>query len=137
MPVTWTISHPTRLVVALAKGEVGLKDIEAYLDAVMVAEALPYRKLFDTTAASIALSDTEMMTLGARIRAYIALGPIGPLAIAATSDESYWQARMFAVLAEADRPVKIFRKLSTARDWLEGQPPGGTAHLQPPASNDT
>ncbi|MBI2736293.1 MAG: hypothetical protein HYX38_07080 [Rhodospirillales bacterium] len=125
------------MVVALAKGEVSLQDIQAYLDAVVVAEALPYRKLFDTTAASIALSDIELMTLGARIRAYIALGPIGPLAIVATSDESYWQARMFAALAEADRPVKIFRELPTARDWLEGHPPGRTTHLPPLASNDT
>jgi hypothetical protein len=35
---------------------------------------------------------------------------------------SYQQARMFAALAEADRPIKIFRELHLARQWLDSQP---------------
>jgi hypothetical protein len=65
------------------------------------------------------------MALGARIRAYISIGQIGPLAIVASTDRSYGQARMFMALAEADRPVKIFRELHAARRWLDsltGQP---------------
>jgi hypothetical protein len=52
----------------------------------------------------------------------IALGKIGPLAIVATTGKSHEQARMFAALAEADRPIKIFRELHLARQWLESQP---------------
>ena len=37
-----------------------------------------------------------MMALGARIRAYIEMGPIGPLAIVATTDRAYKHAQMFA-----------------------------------------
>jgi hypothetical protein len=64
------------------------------------------------------------MALGARIRAYTAIGPIGPLAIVATTDRSYGQARMFTALAEADRPIKIFRELHAARRWLDAQTAG-------------
>jgi hypothetical protein len=121
MPVQWTVSHPTRLVIAVAKNELRLKDIEDYLDGVLAANALSYRKIFDTTGATMTLSEDDLMALGARIRAYIAIGPIGPLAIVATTDKSYGQARMFMALAEADRPIKIFRELHTARHWLDGQ----------------
>ena len=55
------------------------------------------------------------MALGARIRAYIPLGPIGPLAIVARPSKSYGQARMFMALPEADRPIKIFRELHAER----------------------
>jgi hypothetical protein len=121
MPVHWTVSHPKRLVVAVAKGELRLKDVEDYLDGVITADALPYRKIFDTTDATINLSEDDMMALGARIRAYIVMGRIGPLAIVATTDKSYQHARMFAALAVADRPIRIFRELHTARQWLDTQ----------------
>ena len=76
---------------------------------------MAYRKIFDLTQATPNLSDDDLMSLGARIRAYISLGRIGPLAIVATTEKSYHQARMFAALAEADRPIKIFRELHLAR----------------------
>ena len=121
MPVQWTVSHPTRLVIAVAKDDLRLKDIEDYLDGVVAANALSYRKIFDTTGAMMNLSEDDLMALGARIRAYIAIGRIGPLAIVASNDKSYGQARMFMALAEADRPIKIFRELHAARHWLDEQ----------------
>jgi hypothetical protein len=123
MPIHWTISHPTRLVVAVCKGAVNRTDIEDYLDNVVVTDTLPYRKIFDMTQGELALSDDDMMALGARIRAYAGTVSIGPLAIVATSDESFGRARMFAALADARRPLKIFRELHTARQWLDAQGP--------------
>lgn len=122
MPVQWTVSHPTRLVIAVARGNLRLIDIEHYLDGVVTANAMAYRKIFDMTQATPALGDDELLALGGRIRAYIPLGEIGPLAIVATTDASYDQARMFAELAEADRPIKIFRELHLARQWLDALP---------------
>ena len=121
MPVQWTVSHPTQLVIAVAKGELRLKDIEDYLDGVVTADAMAYRKIFDATGATIELSEDDMMALGARIRAYIVMGRIGPLAIVAATDKSYQHARMFVALAVADRPIKIFRELHAARHWLDAQ----------------
>jgi hypothetical protein len=63
-----------------------------------------------------------MMALGARIRAYHAMGPMGALAIVAVSENTYGLARLFGALAAADRPIKIFRDLKAARRWIEEQP---------------
>ena len=123
MPLSWTISHPTRLVIAVARDTVGLKDIEGYLDAIMVASVIGYRKIFDMTNASFRLDNDEVMALGARIRAYASIGPLGPLAIVATMPESHDRARLYAALAAADRPLEIFRELHLARKWLDSQPP--------------
>jgi hypothetical protein len=125
MPVQWTVSRQTRLVIAVASGDLRLQDIETYLDEIVRANALPYRKIFDMTQAIPNLSDDDLMALGARIRAYIPLSEIGPLAIVAATDEAYQQARMFAALAVADRPIRIFRELHLARRWLDSlaEPP--------------
>jgi hypothetical protein len=124
MPVTWTISVPNRLVIAVCKAPVTRKDVEDYLDAVVVAGALPYRKIFDLGGAKLEHTDEDMMALGARIQAYAQQygEPMGPLAIVAASDEAFEQARMFTALAEATRPIKIFRELHLARRWLDEQP---------------
>ena len=119
MPVQWTISQPHRLVIAVARDEVRLEDIENYLDGVFVAAALPFRKIFDMTHATSVPSDADMMVLGARIRAYLKVDRLGPLAIVAVADRAYQQARLFEALAEGDRPVKIFRELHQAREWLD------------------
>lgn len=118
MPLRWTISHADRMVEAVASGHAGLQDIELYLDDVMVSDALPYRKLFDASQVTSGLGDDDMMMLGARLSAYTGLGPIGPLAIVAPATAVRQQARLFATLAPADRPLKIFKTVKAARKWL-------------------
>src|SRR4051794_9741026 len=95
MPIHWTISHPAKLVVAVCKGVLTRKDIEAYLDAVVVADCLAYRKIFDMTEAEPDLPDNDMMALGARIRAYATMGIMGPLAIVAATPESHERSHLF------------------------------------------
>ena len=125
MPIHWTISKSTKLVVAVCKDAVTRQDIEGYLDAVVVADTLAYRKIFDMTQATANLPDEDMMALGARIRAYATMGELGPLAIVASTPESYERAHLFAALADAKRPLKIFRELHLARRWLDAQTPSG------------
>jgi hypothetical protein len=121
MPLTWTISHPNRLVTATGKGDVSLLDMQAYLDGVVVADAMSYGKIFDLTDGALAFGEAEMMELGARIRAYAATGRMGPLAVVAATPKAYDQARTYTALASANRPLQIFRDANTARKWLEAQ----------------
>jgi len=128
VPITWTIDHEQRVLTAVCEGDVTLRDIEGYLDAVVVAGSMPYRKLFDGTRGESAMTDEEMMLLGARIRAYHgkddmgAPGAMGALAIVVVSDHTHGLARLFGALAAADRPIKIFRDVRAARRWLDAQP---------------
>lgn len=124
MPVNWTISHASRLVLAVARDSVNLADMQEYLDAIVVDGAMPYRKIFDVTHGSLDLDDREMLLLGARIRAYGSTSKMGPLAIVAGTPKSYERARLYMTLASADRPMQLFRELHLARKWLDqGAPP--------------
>lgn len=123
MPIHWTISKPTKLVIAVCKDTVTRGDIEGYLDALVVADVLSYRKIFDLTQGTVDLSDDDMMALGARIRAYATTGALGPLAIVASTPDSHERAHMFAALADARRPIKIFSELHKARQWLDAEAP--------------
>lgn len=122
MPVHWTISHPTRLVIAVAKGEVSVSDIERYFAAITADDAMSYAKIFEITHSPLALSDDNLKSLGQRVMFYARHGQIGPLAIVAASDESFAQAEVFAAAARVERPLRIFRELHAARRWLDEQP---------------
>jgi hypothetical protein len=121
MPVHWTVSHPQRLVVAVAKDQVTVADIEQYFAGVTADGAMAYRKIFEITHTPMALSEENLKALGQRVMFYAQHGQIGPVAIVAASDESYAQAEIFAQAAAARRPLQIFRELHAARQWLDAQ----------------
>jgi hypothetical protein len=127
MPVHWTISHSARLVVAIAKDDVTVSDIEKYFAGVTAAGAMSYRKIFEITHTPTALSEENLKALGRRVMYYSQHGQIGPVAIVAASDDSYAQAQIFAsASAQLSRPLMIFREMHAARRWLDEQqiPPG-------------
>lgn len=111
-----------RTVNVVARDKVGLADLQAYLDDVMVSGAMGYAKLFELTQSTFDLSDADTMALAARIRAYAATTPMGPLAIVAVTPEAYARARLYMTLAGADRPMQLFGDTASARKWLESQP---------------
>ena len=121
MPIKWTISHPDRMVMMQADGEISLPEAEEYLDALVVADAMAYAKLVDCTTMVTHVSDDEMMQLGARMRAYASVMKGGPLAFVVTSPELHDYVRRYINLAAAERPVKIVKTVDQARDWLKTQ----------------
>ena len=128
MPVHWTVSHPQRLVVAVAKDQVTVADIEQYFAGVTAEGGMSYRKIFEITHTPMALSEENLKVLGQRVMFYAQHGQIGPVAIVAASDESFAQAQTFAAAATTRRPLAIFRELHAARQWLDTQPtPEGSA----------
>jgi hypothetical protein len=121
MPVHWTISHPARLVIAVAKDEVKVEDIEQYFTGVTTEGAMAYRKIFEIGATPMALTEEGLKSLGQRVMLYAQHGQVGPVALVAGSDESFAQAQAFAAAAKAGRPLQIFREMHAARRWLDQQ----------------
>jgi hypothetical protein len=123
MPIKWTISHPERMVTVEVDGDISLAQAEEYLDALVVADAMPYAKLLDCSLMKTSVSDDEMMQLGARMRAYAEIMRGGPLVFVVTDQVIHDYVRRYINLAAADRPVKIVKTMEQARAWLKKQDP--------------
>lgn len=123
MPMRWTISHDERLVLVTADGPVTLLQIEAYFDAVVLAGAQPYAKLFDAGSMQVRLSDADVMAIGARMSVYVKdrKWPGGPAAFVVTSGINREFVRRFINLAASPRSAKIFQTVEEARRWLDEQ----------------
>jgi hypothetical protein len=119
VPITWKIRAEERLVDARADGLVTLQNIIDYLDAVVVANAQPYAKLFDAGTMELNLTDDEVMLLGARMSAYSsAFAEAGPLAFVASTLAVEGFAKRFLNVSSVRRPAKLFKTVEQARAWL-------------------
>ena len=123
MPMRWTISHDKRMVTAAAEGPVTLRDVEAYFDAVVVADAQPYGKLFDATGMVALLSDDDVMAIGARMSAYVRDQgqPGGPAAFVVTDGAARDFIERYLNLMPSSRRAMIFETVDKARRWLDLQ----------------
>jgi hypothetical protein len=119
MPLQWTISHPQRLVLAVAKGEVAPHEFGRYIAAVEAEQAGSYAKMFDVSGLTGDLGDALLQSVGRAVQEQARKHPIGPIAIVATTSRAYFQASTYAQHAAVDRPLRIFRELHEARRWLD------------------
>ena len=112
------IDHAERIVRARGYGVVRLSEILDYFDALVVQDAMPYPKLFDAREAKPDLSDDDVMILGARVSAYAALEPRGPVAVVAVTKDAGDIVQRFMNLGNARRPIGLFSSVEEARAWL-------------------
>lgn len=119
MAVEYSIDHNKKVVTVRACGVVVLKEILDYFDAMTVQDAASYPKLFDAREAVPQLSDDDVMVLGARVSAYAAFDPRGPVAAIATTATASALLQRFMNLGSADRPMRLFTSVEQAGAWLE------------------
>lgn len=131
MPLRWEILHAEKLVHIVAEGKVTLKDMEAHFDAILVADAMPYAKLFDATRAEPVYGDDDVMAMGARLSAYTSTVASGPLAVVGLGDEVEAAYRRFVNISPSTRPAKLFKTEARARAWLATQPVPASAAPMP------
>ena len=119
MPLQWTISHPKRLVVAVAKGEVRPRAMVDFLAALDAASARPYAKLIFVEKLVTTFSEDSVVALANLVRKREEESEVGPIAIITQDDATFEQARQFAHVAQLVRPIMVFREWHEGRRWID------------------
>ena len=133
MPLSWTISHPQRLVIAVARDEVAPHEFGAYIEAMQPVGR--YRKMFVVSGMSTVFDTALMQSVGRAVRDHAAREAIGPIAIVADNEAAYASAMVYAdTVRGLERPIRIFREQHEARRWLDSFAPAGTAAPAEPGS---
>jgi hypothetical protein len=117
--MSWCISHPSRLVIAVAKGEFDPQDMVEFLLSVDTANARPYRKMIDVTGVMTVFSAEKIRRFAQLIRQREDESLVGPIGVVAGSPDAHRQAILFARHAHWQRPIKVFHEQHDARKWLD------------------
>jgi hypothetical protein len=121
MPLSWSISHPSRLVIAVAKGDLEPQDMMEFVLSVDGASARSYRKMVDVTGVTAKFSADKIRRFAQLIRRREDESEVGPIGVVAGSPEVHRQAVLFAKQAQRHRPIKVFHEQHDARKWLDAQ----------------
>jgi hypothetical protein len=134
MPMSWCISHPGRLVLAVAKGELAPRDMMEFVVRIDAANARPYRKMIDVTGVTARFSADTIRRFAHLIRKREDESEVGAIGVVAGSPDAHRQAVLFAKQAQRYRPIKVFHEQHDARKWLDAagghhaSRPIGSAH---------
>lgn len=128
MPLRWIIKSDERLFEVICDGLVEVAEVHEMLDVLVGAKALGYRKLFDGSHGETSMGAMDVLNIGVRIRALHAGNlSLGPVAVVAPDDKYLLLSRVLGILAAPKRPMKIFKDLDKARDWLNS--PAVLSHI--------
>ena len=119
MPLQWSVSHPSRLVLVVAKGEVLANEMAELLTGLDREKARPYRKMVDVSGLESAFTNDQIHALAAAVRSREEATEVGPIAIVATKGPALRMARLFVDAAQMERPMQVFEELHLARRWLD------------------
>jgi hypothetical protein len=118
MPISYVIDQDLRLIRSRAEGVVSFADLSAHMRTELGSEFSTYPELFDCTQATTDLTAEQVRKL-VQSRAEIAKHhKAAPVAIVATNDVLYGMLRMFDALTNELRPIRVFRDMRQAEEWL-------------------
>ena len=119
MPIYIRVSHPDRLLVAVAHGTVTADDIQNAVREHWETGAIHYRKLVDVAAAN---SDADLERLKAVLmfaRSAPNAAQRGPVAFVVDGKRGDLVRGLATLTEEGERPVRVFTNLREARAWLD------------------
>lgn len=132
MPVQWRISHPRRLVLALAKGELVRGELLAIVAAVDEQDARSYLKILDVSRLTTIFPTDKLEAFAHIARLREANSAVGPVAIVAGTGPARPQAELFAHAGQFVRPIRVFGPHHEARRWIR-QLRSGFVERSPPS----
>jgi hypothetical protein len=118
MPISYSISHAARMVVASGEGDISASELQEGLMAVMRENAIPYAKLIDLSFAPLTLRHAGIRAAAERMKVFNKGRQVGPLAVVVASELAKEMIELFDSLVEAERPMKVFDDPASARAWL-------------------
>ena len=126
MSLSWNISHPCRLILVAAKGDIQPRDFARLFESIDAARASPYHKIFDVTGLTTEFTPDMIGMFALWVRQREAERKVGPIAIVAGSPRTHDQAIHFAAQARGARLIQVFQQQQEARRWLDGLPRFGS-----------
>jgi hypothetical protein len=117
MPLSWTIDHDIRTIVATATGTLSREDLDTYLATVVGQGAAGYRAIFDASRAGLDLRSGDLVALSQVVRSRKPEGFDGALALIVTSEAERELATYFVGRTAESRLCRMFRNVAEARVW--------------------
>jgi len=131
MAINFHIDKRNRRIFSKAVGLITFEDLLAHMKADIEPEATDYSEIFDCTGATTNLTVDLVRRLSDERRRIAQSQSAGPVAVVASNDLFFGMFRMFDMLTETIRPIRVFRDVKAAEEWLDSMESKGVGdHLK-------
>ena len=119
MPIHVRVSHPDRLVVAVAHGTITADELQEAVRSFVHQGAMRYRKIIDVAAANTTADMERLKALLTMARTAPHAAERGALAFVVDAKRGELVRELATLNDEGERPVRVFTNLHEARRWLD------------------
>jgi hypothetical protein len=119
MPISYRIDETRRRIYTRAEGVVTYAELRAHMNAEAGEPAASYSELFDCSGATTDVTPEDVRRLAWERQEVARRQPPGPVAVVATDDLFFGMLRMYDMLTERVRPLRVFRHRQEAEQWLD------------------
>jgi hypothetical protein len=119
MAITFHIDPVNKRMYSKAEGLVTFEDLLNHIQAEVGPEVASYPEIFDCSGATTNLTVEQVRKLADQRRKIAQSQSAAPAAVVATNDLFFGMLRMFDMLTETVRPLRVFRDVKAAEQWLD------------------
>lgn len=119
MPISYTIDHKKKRIYSRATDIVTFDDLLSHMRAESGEPAAGYPEIFDCTGATTNINAADIRVLVEHRRKIAERQEPGPVAVVASTDLFFGMFRMFDMMTEDIRPIRVFRSIAAAEEWLD------------------
>lgn len=119
MAINFHIDKVNRRIYSKATGLVTFEDLLNHIKSEVEPEIASFSEIFDCTDATTDLTVEQVRALAEERRHIAQTRSAAPAAVVATNDLFFGMLRMFDMLTETIRPMRVFRDVRSAEQWLD------------------
>ena len=119
MAINFHIDKVNRRLYSRASGLITFRDLLKHMKSELDPEIARFPEIFDCTDATTDLTVEQVRELADERRRIEQARSTGPTAVVASNDLFFGMFRMFDMLTETIRPMRIFRDVRSAEQWLD------------------
>lgn len=119
MPISYTIDEAGKRIFTRCEGVVTYAELRAHMNAEIDITAASYCEIFDCADAVTNITPLDIRELVGERKKVARLRPPAPVAVVTANDKFFALFRMFDMLTEDIRPMRVFRTRDEAEAWLE------------------
>ena len=117
MPIHLEISRFNRLLVIVARGKVTADEVRDLVRKMVENDVRHFAKIIDVSGSSIDMDRAEVERMAVSLRGEPGAARRGAIAFVVNPEREGF-AELFSEATQVDRPVRLFRSLHDAREWL-------------------
>lgn len=119
MPIYYKIDETRQRIYSRCEGIVTYDDLRNHIEAESGLPTASFSEIFDCSDSTTNITSDEIRLLASQRKEVANRQKPAPVAVVAKNDKFFGMLRMYDILTQQIRPIRVFRNNQEAEKWLD------------------